>query len=148
MSKFCRAALRDNGINLAAEKVSYLREQEAVAWGILFGVGVVGVLVSYSKAGKDWEKDGGRLLYQSVPQPYFPLVASKNVSAEEVAKIQTALQKAEQTEKRTKTLSRIGVMGFNIEGEKRLGDLHKKKRKTRTNKKKPPAVRSTRIASA
>lgn len=125
MSKFCRAALRDSGIDLNKEKVSYLREQEAVAWGIQHGVGDVGALASYSKAGKDWEKNGGRLLYQSVPQPYFPLVASKNVTPEEITKIQAALQKMEQTEEGTRILARIGVKGFNIEGEKRLADLLK-----------------------
>lgn len=123
MSKFCRAALRDQGIKLEAEKVTYMREQEAVAWGIKNGVADVGALASYSKSGKNWEKEGDRLLYQSPPQPYFPLVASKDVSPAEIAKIQAALQLMEQTEEGANLLSKIGIKGFNIEAEKRLLDL-------------------------
>lgn len=124
MSKFCRAALRDNGINLDAEKVTYLREQEAVAWGVRNGVGDVGALASYSKAGKDWEKDG-KLLYQSVPQPYFPLIASKNIPAADITKIQAALQQLDKSEEGTKILSKMGVKSISVDGEKRLIELLK-----------------------
>jgi phosphonate transport system substrate-binding protein len=125
MSKFCRADLRDHGIILEAEKVTYMREQDAVAWAMQNGLADAGGLASYSKPGKNWEKDGGRLLHQSIPQPYFPLIASKNVPSEDITKIQDALKQAEQTADGAKLLALMGVKGFNIGGEKRLLDLLK-----------------------
>lgn len=125
MSKFCRAALRDQGIDVEKEKVTYMREQDAVAWSVEKGVADAGAVASYSAPGKRWEKSGGRILFQSVAQPYFPLIASKDVAPADIAKIQDAFRKLEQTDDGAETLSQIGVREFHMEDEKRLLGLLK-----------------------
>lgn len=123
MAKFCRAELRDRGIDVARENVKYLREQEAVAWSIQSGLADAGALASYSGVGKNWEKNGGRILHQSQPQPYFPLIANKAIGGADIAKIQAALKQAEGTEEGAQMLAKMSVKGFDVDGGKRVLDL-------------------------
>lgn len=122
MSRFCRAELRDKGIDLARENVQYVREQAAVGFYLESGFGDIGAVASYSGLAKGWEKAGGITLHKSVAQPYSPLIAGKRVSADEIAKIQAAL-KANQAKGESDMLRQLGFKEFDTNGEDKLKAL-------------------------
>ncbi len=125
MSRFCRAELRDRGIDLDQQKVQYVREQGAVAFYLEYKFADVGGLASYSGVTKKWEKDGHRVLHKSVAQPYFPLVANRRIAGADIAAIQKALLELPNDEAGQAVLKTIGVKGFDAGTEQRLRDLLK-----------------------
>lgn len=120
MSKFCSAELRDKGINVATEKVIYTKEQGAVGWSVENRAADVGAVASYSAVAKNWEKSGHRILHNSAPQPYSPLIASARVSPELLAKLKAVLGDLDKTEAGQKALASAGIQGFNLESSARL----------------------------
>jgi phosphonate transport system substrate-binding protein len=124
MTHFCGAELRDHGIDIKQEpQVRYAREQGAIGWSVEKKLIDVGIVASFSPVGKSWEKNGNRVLHKTPPQPYFPLVASKRVPADKVAKMQKALADLSTTDEGKKVLSSLGIDGFNIESKERLLNL-------------------------
>ena len=124
MTKFCGAELRDHGIDIKKEPyVRYAKEQGAIGWSVENKLIDVGIVASFSPVGKNWEKNGNRILHKASPQPYFPLVASKRVPAEKIAKMQKALADLGTTAEGKKVLSLLGIDGFNIESKERLLNL-------------------------
>jgi phosphonate transport system substrate-binding protein len=117
MSKFCTAALRDQGIDTAKERVQYMREQGAIAWSVDGQLGDVGGIASYSGASKDWAKKGHRVLHESRPQPYFPLIASKSVTAAQVEKVRAALKEWSETEDGKVSIKRLGFAGMEFSAD-------------------------------
>jgi len=120
MTKFCLAELRDRGLDSAKEQIKYAKEQGAVGWSVENKLADMGGVASYSSVGKNWEKDGNRILHKAPPQPYFPLIASQRVPADKIAKLQKALTGLEDSEDGKKALATIGVKGYNAEDSKRL----------------------------
>lgn len=120
MSKFCTAELRDRGIDVNKEKITYAKEQGAVGWTIENRLSDVGGVASYSGVAKNWEKSGQRVLYKSIPQPYSPIIAGRRVSAEQIAKLKAALGDLDKTEEGKKVLSTLGIQGFSPESSERL----------------------------
>lgn len=120
MAKFCSAELRDRGFDFSKEQIQYTKEQGAVGWAVENKVVGMGGVASYSGVAKNWEKNGHRILHKAPPQPYFPIIASKRVSADNIAKLQRALAGMETTPEGTKALATAGVKGFNVEDSKRL----------------------------
>jgi len=123
MTKFCRAALRDAGIDLAREKVQYVREQGAVAFYLQNNFADVGGVASYSGVAKKWEKDGHRILHKSVPQPYFPLIAAKHIGAGQREAIQKNLLAMSENAADQEVLKRIGIDRFETDADQRLRKL-------------------------
>jgi ABC-type phosphate/phosphonate transport system substrate-binding protein len=123
MSKFCAAELRDNGIIVAREKVQYVREQGAVPFYIDNKIADVGAIASYSGPAKTLEKTGHRVLHKSGAQPYFPLVAGKRVSAEQVRAIQAELTALPQSEAGQAVLKTVGIQAFDTSSGERLRKL-------------------------
>ncbi|TFY99132.1 phosphate ABC transporter substrate-binding protein [Ramlibacter humi] len=123
MTKFCRAELRDQGIDIDKEKVAYTREQATVGQYLDTGFADVGGVASYSGLAKEWQKNGGVVLHKSKPQPYFPLIAGKSVSARQVEAIQKQLASIETVPGGPDALKSIGITGFDTGGEKRLSEL-------------------------
>lgn len=123
MTRFCRAELRDQGIILDNETVTYVREQGAIPFSIENRISDVGGIASYSGAYGQWLKSGNRVIHQSKPQPYMPLVASQDVSADQVAKMQAALAGLGNSENGMQVLKRVGVTGFVSTEESRLRKL-------------------------
>ncbi|AEG92473.1 phosphate/phosphite/phosphonate ABC transporter substrate-binding protein [Ramlibacter tataouinensis] len=123
MSKFCRAELRDKGIDLAKEKVQYVREQGAVAFYLQNKFADVGGVASYSGVAKKWEKDGHRVLHKSVTQPYFPLIASSKITAKQVDAIKKTLASMTESEADQQVLKTVGIQAFDTQNEQRLRDL-------------------------
>lgn len=125
MTRFCTAALRDEGIVVKDEKVQYMREQDAVAYSVESGFADIGGVASYSGAARSWEKKGHRVLFRSRSQPYFPLIASKALSEAQVAKLRAAALNLDKTDEGREALKRIGFQGFTETDPQRLIDLLK-----------------------
>ncbi len=123
MTRFCRAELRDQGIVLDQEAVTYVREQGAIPFSIENRISDVGGVASYSGAYKQWLGSGHRVLHQSNPQPYMPLVASRDVSGEQIAKMQAVLNGLGSSDSGNQVLKRVGVSGFITTEESRLRKL-------------------------
>jgi phosphonate transport system substrate-binding protein len=124
MTEFCGAELRDHGIDVKNEpQVRYAREQGAIGWSVENKLIDVGIVASFSPVGKNWEKNGNRILHKTSPQPFFPLVAAKRVPADKIAKMQKALAELSTTDEGKKVLSSLGIDGFNIESKERLMNL-------------------------
>lgn len=117
MSRFCRAELRDRGIDLARENVQYVREQAAVPFYMGNNFADVGAIASYSGPAKKLDKDGFRVLHSSVTQPYFPLVAHGKFKPEQLKAIQKELESLPDKPGGPELLKRIGIDAFDTGGE-------------------------------
>lgn len=107
-----RAVLRDAGIDVAKEHVQYMDRQEAVGYAVHEKMADVGVVISYSKIAKDWEKQGGRFLYTLDKQPYWSIIVSPNVSSATEQKLREAFLALDKTPEGRARLAAIGVAGF------------------------------------
>jgi phosphonate transport system substrate-binding protein len=125
MTKFCMAELRDQGILAANSKITFAKEQGAVAWSIENKANDVGGIASYSGVAKTWEKNGNRILHKSIAQPYFPLIASNKVNRAKLKKMQDALSSLSSTETGLALLKTLGITGFKAESPERLLNLLK-----------------------
>lgn len=110
MTKVALATLRDMKMTPLPQNVHNARLQETVASMVesKFGdVGVVSPLIS-----KDWEKNGGLVLFQSKKLPSWAVIAAPSLPQDDVAKIRTALVDLESTESGKQILQKINVKGF------------------------------------
>lgn len=123
MARFCSAELRDRGISIDREKLQHVREQGAVPFYLANGFADVGVIASYSGAAKALDKSGHRVLHRSVTQPYFPLVAGRRVTPEQVHAIQAELTALPQSDAGNDVLTSVGVQSFDTGSGDRLGAL-------------------------
>lgn len=120
MSRFCTAELRDRGIKMASEKVQFVREQGAVPFYIDHTFADVGVVASYSGVAKNLEKTGHKVLHRSVSQPYFPLIAHKRLTPEQVRAMQAELARLPDSDSGKEVLSTIGIKAFETQGAERM----------------------------
>lgn len=125
MTRFCRAELRDHGINLDSEDVHYVHEQGAIPFALENGLAQVGGIASYSGAYGKWTAAGHRVLQESVAQPYFPVIASPSLSAEQAAKVRDTLTGLENSDAGKEILKRLTLAGFVATEEARLNRLLK-----------------------
>ena len=123
MTKFCTAELRDQGIDLAKERVTYVREQASIGQYLQTNLSDVGGVASYSGLARDLEKNGLAVLHKSTPQPYFPLVAGKGITPAQIEAAQKQFAGIEQNPMGPDILKSIGIEGFDVGGAMRLGDL-------------------------
>lgn len=110
MTKMGLATLRDLKIDPAKEHITYAHYQDALTYEVknhFADAAVVAPIVV-----KDWEKEGGRVLYQSKKAPFWAVIAAPTISADDVAKLRDALINLENTEDGKKILAKIGVKGF------------------------------------
>lgn len=124
MTKFCRAELRDLGIDLAKEQVTYVREQGAVAFYIDNRFADVGGIASYSGVAKKWAREGnGVVIHRSRPQPYFPLIAAGHIPEPQRLEIRRVLATMHQNPADQPVLKTVGVESFDTESGPRLEQL-------------------------
>lgn len=123
MTKFCEAELRRNGVDLSKEQVQRVREQGAVIFYVKSGFAEVGAVASYSGVAKTLDADGMRVLHASVKQPYFPLIAGKKVTSQQVASIQKDLVGLTGSDAGQGVLKQIGIKGFDTTTEPKLREL-------------------------
>ncbi len=123
MSRFCRAELRDRGIDLAKENVQFVREQAAVTFYMENKFADVGAIASYSGPAKKLDKSSFRILHSSVSQPYFPLVAHGKFKTDQIKAIQKELVALEDKAGGSEILQRIGIAAFDTSTEARMREL-------------------------
>ncbi len=118
MTKFCLAELRDRGMRLG--KVHYVREQAAIPFALANHLAVVGGVASYSGVARRLDAEGLRVLVESRPQPFLPLIAGRRVSAEQVQALRRALTELIQTGQGAAALGAIGLKAFDTDPQQRL----------------------------
>jgi phosphonate transport system substrate-binding protein len=125
MWRVANAMLRDAKITMANEKVRAMRDQAAIGWSMENGFFDVGVINSVSGVGKNWEKNGGRVIARSPDLPNMPLIASPAVSAGQIAKIRAALLPLDSSDAGRVMLKKIGLTGFREATDKEFLDFLK-----------------------
>lgn len=110
MAEVGLATMRDMGMDPAKEQIQYARLQEVVAY--MVEQNFVDVAVVAPPVAKQWEAKGNPVLFRSKPLPFWCLIASPNVPAEDVAKVRTALLALEGSPQGQELLAKIGVKGF------------------------------------
>ena len=107
------AVLRDQGINPSQENIRYMDQQDAVSMAVDTGISDVGVVMSYSKPGKDWLKTGGRYLYTKGSLPFWSIIVSSNVPPQTVENLKRALLALNGPSKNSSLLAHLGISGLN-----------------------------------
>lgn len=125
MSRLCTAELREQGISVDKERVQYVRDQAAVGFYLENNFSDVGAIASYFGGAKNLEKNGKRVLHQSMPQPYFPLIANKTLQPAQIKSIQAELVAMPQNNSGKAVLQRIGIERFDTGSETRMQELLK-----------------------
>src|SRR6266704_792855 len=105
------AMMRDSNIFIAKEQVRIILDQAAIGWSMEGGFYDVGVVSTFSGAGRTWEKNGGRVIARSRELPNTPFIASQKISAAQIQKLRAALVTIESTESGLAILKKIGVVG-------------------------------------
>jgi ABC-type phosphate/phosphonate transport system substrate-binding protein len=123
MTRFCRAALRDEGIALDNAHVFYVREQGAIPFSLKNGIADVGGVASYSGAYTKWLESGQRVLYESRAQPYFPVIASPSLDEKQRKQIQDTLTGMGATAAGQNELGNLSIKGFITTDEDRFSKL-------------------------
>jgi ABC-type phosphate/phosphonate transport system substrate-binding protein len=123
MWRIANAMLRDNQISMTKEQVRAMRDQAAIAWSMENGFFDVGVVASFSPAGRTWQKRGGRVIATSPAVPNTPMIASPKVTSAQIAKIRAALIALDSTEEGRAILKKINVAGFQEASSKTFIDL-------------------------
>ena len=106
------AMLKKEGIKPETQNIRNMRNQEGVGYAVEQKLADVGVVVSYSKVAKEWEKKGHRFLWQSKPLPFWSIIASPKMSPDDVAKVREALLKLDTVPNGPQILKDMGVSGF------------------------------------
>ena len=112
MWRIANAMLRDNKIVMAQEQVRAMRDQAAIAWSMENNFFDVGVVASFSPAGRTWEKRGGRVIAISPEVPNTPVIASRKISPAQIAKLRDTLTALDSTEDGKAVLKRINIAAF------------------------------------
>lgn len=112
MTHFCTAALRDEGISLEPSHVYYVREQNAIPFALDNKMADVGGVASYSGVARKLRQSGKRVLYESVAQPYFPVIASRALDPEQRQAVQALLVNLKSMPEGQAELDRLAITGF------------------------------------
>ncbi len=123
MTKFCMAELRQQGMPLSPNQVHFVREQAAIPFALQNNLSHVGGIASYSGVARRLEKEGLRVIHQSRPQPYLPLIAGARIPVEKTQELGAELAALARTEHGGKALAAIGLKGFDTGSQQRLLDL-------------------------
>jgi phosphonate transport system substrate-binding protein len=121
--RIANAMLRDAKITMANEQVKAMRDQAAIGWSMENSFYDVGVINSVSGVGRSWEKNGGRVIARSHELPNMPMIASPQISNEEIAKIRAALIALDSSESGNAILKKIGLTGFQYTSAKVFVDF-------------------------
>ncbi len=107
------AILRDAGVKPG--RLQLMDRQVAVGYAVKEKLADVGVVISYSKVAKEWEKEGGRFLYTKDKLPFWSVIVSSKVGEDTAEKLKTALLNLDKTPAGQEMLKKAGVAGF-VEG--------------------------------
>ena len=110
-TKIGQAMLRDAKLK-PPPKVRLFRVQEAVGYAVENKLIDAGVVISYSKVWKNWEKTGHRSIWHSDKLPYWSIIGSPNLKPDQINKIRNALIALEQNDQGKAILEKIGIKAF------------------------------------
>jgi len=110
--RIANAMLRDAKITMANEQVKAMRDQAAIGWSMENSFYDVGVINSVSGVGRSWEKNGGRVIARSHELPNMPMIASPQISEEQIIRLRAALIALDSSESGNAILKKIGLTGF------------------------------------
>lgn len=111
-SNVALAVLRDAGVNPNKGRLQHMNRQEAVGYAIREKLADVGVVVSYSKVAREWQKEGGRFLYTKDKLPFWSVIVSPKVTEATAARLRTALLALDKSPQGREMLVKVGVDGF------------------------------------
>lgn len=117
------ATLRDMGIDPAKQNIHYVRLQEAVVYMVaqhFADVGAVNPVLA-----RKWAQKGGSILLKSKDLPLWSIIASPNMSPNDVAKVRQALIGLSDSEEGKKILARMGIKGFVVKSPQDYLDMLK-----------------------
>ena len=106
------AMLKQAGVPIGPDTVAYSRSQEAVGYAVKQGFVAAGVVISYSKVFKNWEKEGGRVLTASPALPFWGILAHPDMPPALLAQIRQALIDLKDTDEGKAILHGMGISGF------------------------------------
>ena len=106
-----RATLRDAKIDAKTMNISYTRYQDAIPFGVENNLTNAGATAANS-AVTAWQAKGGKLLAQSRPVPIKHIIASPNLTPEQVDKVREYLVALDTTDEGKKKLEPSKYAGF------------------------------------
>lgn len=109
MWRAAKAMLRDSNIDMLKESVKSMRDQAAIGWSVENQMFDVGVVNSASGIGRNWQKNGGRVIAASRDQINMPLIASPDLSAAQIAKLRAAILALDSTDSGRAVLKKINL---------------------------------------
>ena len=110
MAKVGLATIRDLGGKIPPNQLRYTHYQDAVNFMVEMKFSDVGIVAP--ALAKAWEKKGGVTLFKSKKLPFWSIIASPQISKDEVVKMQKALIEMENTDEGKKILAKVGVKGW------------------------------------
>jgi len=106
-----RATLRDAQLDPKAMNITYTRYQDAIPFAVENNLTQSGATAANSIV-KAWQAKGGKLLLQSKPVPIKHIIASPNLSAEQIEKVREYLIALDTTDEGRKKLEPSKYSGF------------------------------------
>jgi ABC-type phosphate/phosphonate transport system substrate-binding protein len=106
-----RATLRDAFGDAKGMAITYTRYQDAVPFMVQHTFTQAGATAS-SAVVKQWEAQGGKVLFKSKPVPIKHIIASPAISAEQVEKLREYFTTLDSTEAGRKKLEPVKVQGY------------------------------------
>lgn len=110
MEKAGMAELRDRNLTPGEDQIKAAKFQDAVEFLVekdFADVGMVSPVVA-----KNWTAKGGSVLFESRKMPFWSLIASPDISKDDVEKLRAALVDLENTDEGKKLMEKLGVKGF------------------------------------
>ena len=104
------ATLRDLKLTPSPQNIQYAKFQDAVAFMVEKKFAEVGMVSP--AVGKEWEKKGGTVLFESKKMPFWSIITSPSISPQDVAKLRETLIGMENSDEGKAVLAKIGVKGF------------------------------------
>jgi ABC-type phosphate/phosphonate transport system substrate-binding protein len=111
MWRAAKAMLRDSQIDMLKESVRSMRDQAAIGWSVENKMFDVGVVNSASGVGKNWEKNGGRVIAASRNQINMPFIASPDLTPTQIARLRAAVLALDSTDSGRAVLKKINLPG-------------------------------------
>lgn len=104
------ATLRDLKLTPAPQNIQPAKFQDAIAFMVekkFADVGMVSPAI-----GKEWEKKGGTVLFESKKMPFWSIIAAPSVKPQDVAKLREILINMENSAEGKAVLAKAGIKGF------------------------------------
>ena len=119
-----RATLRDMGADPKKLSLGTTRFQDGIPFMMENGFYDVGITAAGSVV-KEWQAKGGKILFESKPVPIKHVIASPNVSKDDVEKIRAVFLGLESSKDGQAILEKIGFKGFMPPDDQQTAELTK-----------------------